>query len=354
MPFQPARVLRHLGIRLPIIQAPMAGVSTPTLAAAVSNPGGLGSIGIGASTPAAARQSIEEIQRLSDRSFNVNVFVHERLPADEESHTAWLKALSPAFEQFGSKPPSALREIYNTFADDHEMLEVLLDTRPPVVSFHFGLPGKSTIKQLKARGITLFASATSLAEARLVEASAVDVIVAQGYESGGHRGIFNPAGPDDKLSTTALVRLLVKSCSKPVIAAGGIMDGQGVNSVLALGAIAAQMGTAFVTTNESAADDAYRAAFSTNAAHHTIMTSVISGRPARSLANRFTKLGLDTLKIPSYPFTYDAGKALHLAAKARGEGGFGAQWAGQGAPLARSMAASQLMEELEREIGLGG
>ncbi|WVF68265.1 hypothetical protein IAT40_003030 [Kwoniella sp. CBS 6097] len=334
----------------------MAGVSTPQLAAAVSNAGGLGSIGVGASTPEAARKSIEELKNLTDRPFNVNVFVHKRAEHDRTKASAWIEALRPTFERFGVEPPTELREIYNTFADDKEMFQVLMETKPAVVSFHFGLPEGKVIDSLKSCGIILFASVTSLAEAQAVERTAVDVLVAQGYEAGGHRGIFDPFGTDDQLSTTVLTRLSVSKCNKPVIAAGGIMDGAGVNSVLDLGAIAAQLGTAFVCADESSADTPYRQAMSSNAAQHTVMTSAISGRPARCLSNAFTALdqtlSRDGVTVPGYPYTYDAGKALHAAAKANGENGFGAQWAGQGAPLARSMPAAELIKLLEEEMKL--
>ncbi|WVR08409.1 hypothetical protein IAU60_005464 [Kwoniella sp. DSM 27419] len=345
-----APVLKSLGMRLPIVQAPMAGVSTPRLAAAVSNAGGLGSIGIGASDTATARAMIEEVQNHTTKAFNVNVFVHEQAPSNERVDKEWLDALAPSFRRYGVDPPQRLREIYKTFADDGEILQVLLDTRPAVVSFHFGLPDRSIIQQLKDTGTMLFATVTSLAEARQVETSAVDVLVAQGYEAGGHRGIFNPRGPDDRLGTLALTRLLVKTCRKPVIAAGGIMDGAGIVSVLDLGAVAAQLGTAFVVTDESAADQTYREGMTRGPGEHTIMTTHISGRPARSLQNRFTQLDLGNVQVPGYPFTYDAGKALNAAAKVKGEFGFGAQWAGQGAPLARSMPAGELMKVLEMEM----
>jgi nitronate monooxygenase len=177
-------------------------------------------------------------------------------------------------------------------------------------------------------------------------------VVAQGYEAGGHRGVFDEYAPDDRLGTIALTRLLVRNLDIPVIAAGGIMDGAGISAVLRLGASAAQLGTAFVASEESQADAGYRAALRSEAAHHTVMTSVISGRPARCIANRFTALGaaLADVEIPSYPRTYDAGKALNAAAKAAGDPGYGAQWAGQGAPLARSMPAGALMAALVAEM----
>ena len=196
------------------------------------------------------------------------------------------------------------------------------------------------------------ASATNLRDARAIVGAGVDALIAQGYEAGGHRGLFDPAKPDDKLGTLALTRLLVRKFDIPVIAAGGIMDGAGIAAALKLGAVAAQLGTAVVGCPESLADQGYRAALKSEAANHTVMTAVISGRPARCLANRFTHWGSEVppLEIPDYPIAYDAGKALHAAAKAKSEFGYGAQWAGQGAPLARSLPAADLVGQLAREL----
>lgn len=232
------------------------------------------------------------------------------------------------------------------------MLAMLLDTSPPVVSFHFGLPSSDAIAALKAGGILLLATATNLDEARAIEVAGVDAIVAQGIEAGGHRGMFDPAKSDDAFSMMALTRLLVREAGLPIIAAGGIMDGAAIAAALDLGAVAAQLGTAFVGCPESAADDAYRAALVGPGAFHTVLTSLISGRPARSLPNRLTALAatLADRLPPDYPITYDASKALHAAAKVRGESGFGAQWAGQGAPLARSMLAAELVATLKAEL----
>jgi nitronate monooxygenase len=344
-------MLDKLGITVPIIQAPMAGVSTPALAAEVANAGGLGSIGVGATDTAGARSMIEELRSRTDRPFNVNLFVHGTPTTDPVREAAWLEWLAPLFAEFGAEPPKVLRTIYKSFADDAEMLSMLLETKPPVISFHFGLPSAEAINALKANGTTLLATATSPEEARKVEQAGIDVIVAQGIEAGGHRGVFDPSLPDDGLGTFALVRLLVREGRLPVIAAGGIMDGAGIVAALGLGAIAAQLGTAFVACPESSADEAYRKALTGPGAHHTRLTRLISGRPARALANRFTALQETFDRLPpDYPIAYDAGKALHAAAKARNEHGFGAQWAGQGAPLARAMPAAKLISTLVREI----
>ena len=348
-------LLDLLEIDWPIIQAPMAGTSTPALAAAVANAGGLGSIGVGAVNAAAAGEMIAAVRERTNRSFNVNVFCHQPAQAEPVREAAWLTRLGPEFAAVGAAPPAALHEIYKSFLQDDEMLATLLATRPKVVSFHFGLPSPERIGALRDAGIILLSSATSLDEARLAAAAGVHAVVAQGYEAGGHRGIFDPDGEDAQLGTLALVRILTRTLALPVIAAGGIMDGAGIAAVLRLGAAAAQLGTAFVLTDESAADAGYRAALAGDAAHHTVMTRAISGRPARCLANRFTAFGagIAPAEIAAYPIAYDAGKALHAAAKAVGAFGYGAQWAGQGAPLARPRSAGRLMAELIAELGDG-
>jgi len=321
-----------LGISLPIVQAPMAGVSTPELAAAVTDAGALGSIAIGAVDVAGARKMIEAVRRLTRGPFTVNVFCH-----------------APA--KHNAEPPATLSEIYTSFVADPAMQNLLVETRPAVVSFHFGLPAQPVIGRLKSAGILTFATATNPDEAARAEAAGIDVLVAQGYEAGGHRGVFDPSAPDAKLGTLALTRLLVAKTNLPVIAAGGIMDGAGIAAVLGLGAVAAQLGTAFVACPESSADTAYRTNLMSPSASSTVMTPVFSGRPARGLPNAMTTLDLGAHTPPDYPIAYDANKALAAAARAKGEFGFGAQWAGQGAPLARSLPAAELIAALKAELG---
>jgi nitronate monooxygenase len=346
-------VIDFLGTELPIIQAPMAGVSTPALAAAVSEAGALGSIGVGATGPDGARKMMSEIRSRTTRPFNVNVFVHEAPRRDAEKEAAWLSALAPAFQRFDAQPPSGLNVIYKSFAEDDEMLSLLLAAPPAVISFHFGLPDAARIAALKHAGCFLLATATNLEEGEAAAAAGMDAIVAQGWEAGGHRGTFDPTARDDRLGTVALTRLLVKRTSAPIIAAGGIMDGQGIRATLNLGAAAAQLGTAFIGCPESAADEAYRASLFSPAAEHTAMTAAISGRPARCLENDFTRLGDEIgLTPPDYPLAYSAGKALSAAASTAGESGFGAQWAGQGAPLARALPAAELVATLASEMQL--
>jgi nitronate monooxygenase len=348
----PHPFLERLGIEFPIIQAPMAGVSTPQLAAAVSNAGGLGSLGIGASTADQARKMIEEARSLTRGPFNVNVFCHLPAQRDAEREAAWLRHLAPLFAEAGSVPPVVLNEIYSTFIEDDSVFELLIDLRPAVVSFHFGLPPADRIRALREAGIVTMASATSPREAALIEQAGIDAIVAQGIEAGGHRGVFDPEAVDERLSTAVLVRLLVERTKLPVIAAGGIMDGQGIRAALDLGAAAAQLGTAFILCPESAANASYRANLKSERTATTRLTSVLSGRPARGMVNRLIAFGEapgSPLPAP-YPVAYDAAKQLNAAAAKLGNHEFAAHWAGQGAPLARELPAAQLVQTLVAEL----
>nr|WP_288453691.1 nitronate monooxygenase [uncultured Pseudomonas sp.] len=339
-----------LGIDYPIIQAPMAGTATPALAAAVSNAGGLGSISIAAVTAEAGRQMIRETRVATSKPFNINVFCHRLSVADAATEQAWLAHLQPYFAEFGAAAPEAIRDIYCSFQEDEGQLQVLLDERPPIVSFHLGLPPQERIDALKQAGITLLASATTLEEGLLAQEAGIDIIVAQGIEAGGHRGVFDPAH-DQGIGTLALVRMLVKHLSRPVIAAGGIMDGAGIAAVMNLGACAAQLGTAFILCPESAANQAYRQMLVSERARYTQVTRVISGRPARGIVNRFmAEVGASGHpEVPGFGIAYDAGKQLIAAAAKVGDAEFAAHWAGQGAALARTMPAAELVAVLQRE-----
>lgn len=337
----------RLGLDWPIIQAPMAGTSTPALAAAVSNAGGLGSISIGAVDADEALRQIRATRALTDRTFNVNVFCHQPAAPDPARDAAWTQSLRPLFEAFGAEPPARLREIYRSFLDDDAKLAALIETRPGVVSVHFGLPRADQVAALKAAGCLLIASATTPREGQAAVAAGMDMVVAQGMEAGGHRGVFDPAD-DPRLATLPLARMLARDLPVPVIAAGGIMDGAGIVAALALGAAGAQMGTAFAACPESAADDAYCAALLSEAAQRTRISAAISGRPARGLENAFMRQA-DEAEVAAYPYAYDAGKALNAAARARGDLGYGAWWAGQAAPLGRALPAAELVATLGAE-----
>lgn len=342
--------MTRLGLLHPIIQAPMAGTSTPQLAATVSTAGALGSVGIGAYTVEQAQQHIAQTQALTQRPVNINLFCHQPAVADAAREAAWLRYLAPEFARWGAQPPTELRCIYATAVGNAPLQAMVLAQKPAVVSFHFGLPEQGFIDALRAAGTTTLACATTLDEARQIEQAGVDVIVAQGMEAGGHRGAFIPA-QDRLMGTFALTRVLAQHCRLPVVAAGGIMDGQGIAAALELGACAVQMGTAFILCPESAASTAYRAELQSERAHHTAITAAISGRPARGIANRLHLLGTDYAgDLPGYPMVYDAGKALHQAASAQGSSDYAAHWAGQGAPLARALPAAELVQTLAREL----
>lgn len=343
--------MARLGIQLPIIQAPMAGVATPELAAAVSNAGGLGSLGIGPSNVDQARAMIEKTRALTSRPFNINLFCHAPAQPDAAREAAWLKYLQPLFDEVGTPLPATLKAGYPSFIEDDAMLQMLLELRPAVVSFHFGLPAVESITALRGAGICLLATATNLQEAQLIEQAGLDGIVAQGIEAGGHRGMFDPTATDEQWSTSVLVRLLAENCKLPIIAAGGIMDGQGIRAVLDLGAAAAQLGTAFVLCPESSTNAAYRQALKSERALSTRLTASLSGRPARGMVNRFI-LHAEAEGNPGpagYPIAYDAAKQLNAAASKQGNHEFAAQWAGMGAPLARELPAAELVAQLAQE-----
>ncbi|MGB3763900.1 MAG: nitronate monooxygenase [Ornithinimicrobium sp.] len=343
-------LLDRLGMTRPIIQAPMAGVSTPELAAAVSNAGGLGSIGVGATDAQGASSMIDATRALTGGAFNVNVFAHRSPRPDAMRDQAWLDAIRPLFEEFGSAPPATLSTSFRSFAEDDDMLDALVEAAPPVVSFHLGVPDAARIAALRAVGCVLLASTTSPAEGELAQQAGVDAVVAQGYGAGGHRGVFSPEAHDDMLGTAALTTLLLARLDLPVIAAGGVMDGHGVRSMMGLGAAAVQMGTAFVACPESSAGEAFRAALAGPGVKHTTMTTAISGRPARCVANRLTAWASDhAVPPPEFPLAFDVSRALNAAASAAGDPGFGAHWAGHGAPLNRPMAARKLVDLLEEE-----
>ena len=351
-PFE--KLVARLGIRLPIIQAPMAGVSTPKLVAEVSEAGGLGSLGLGASTVEQAAQQIRETRNLTAKPFNVNFFCHKPAVADIAREQAWLSYLSADFHKFAAEPPASLSEIYVTALGNQRMLAMLLEAKPAVVSFHFGLPDHSWVSALRNAGIVTMACATDLGEADLVERAGIDILVAQGSEAGGHRGVFDPA-KDQLIGTIALVRMLAQRSKLPIVAAGGIMDGEGLAAALRIGASAVQMGTAFILCPESAASVAYRLDLKSTQASHTAITSAISGRPARGIVNRMYALGQQSAQfLPDYPIAYDAGKALHAAASKLGNNEYAAHWAGQAAPLARELPAAELIRKITDEWHASG
>ena len=342
-------LLEQLEIKHPIFLAPMAGVSTPTLAAEVSNQGGLGSLGLGASSVNSARDQILATQALTDHSFQVNFFCHQSQALDPAIAAQWIEYLSPQFSRLNIAAPQQLECIYPSFLDNDDFLNLVLETRPKAVSFHFGIPHPHQITALKAAGILTMVSATNLPEALAIEAAGIDIVIAQGIEAGGHRGIFNQS-IDGAIKTSDLVQLLSQHCRIPVIAAGGIMTGQQAYLMLQLGAQALQLGTAFVQCKSSNANAAYRKALLNTPI--TQITDSISGRPARGLVNAWhTEIDQPNRPaVPAYPYTYDLAKQLHTAAIQQGNHGYGAFWAGSNVAQIRELEAADLINQLLLEL----
>ncbi|MPS61380.1 MULTISPECIES: NAD(P)H-dependent flavin oxidoreductase [Acinetobacter] len=342
-------LLQQLAIKHPIFLAPMAGVSTPELAAEVSNQGGLGSLGLGANTPQSAREQILKTQALTENSFQVNFFCHQSTELNLEKAKQWIEYLRPHFEKFGAQPPQDLHCIYPSFLDNDDFLNIVLETKPKAVSFHFGIPHPHQIKALKESGILTMVSATNLIEAQAIEAAGIDIIIAQGIEAGGHRGIFNQTF-DAAIKTSDLVQLIVQHCKLPVVAAGGIMTGLQAKHMLSLGATAVQLGTAFVQCQTSNASAEYRKALFNEPV--TQISASLSGRPARGLFNHWhNQIDSPTRPAqPEYPYAYDLAKQLNALASKHHDYGFGAFWAGSNVAQIRELGASDLVNQLVVEM----
>jgi nitronate monooxygenase len=339
-----------LGIELPIIQAPMAGAQGHALAAAVSNAGGLGSLPCALLDPKALRKELEALTRQTSRPYNVNFFCHQPPASDAARETAWRTALSPYFKELGvdaaSVPAGPLIAPVGVDA-----IDVLADFRPAVVSFHFGLPSEDLLARVRALGARIVSSATTVDEARWLEAHGVDVIVAQGLEAGGHRGMFLAEDPTTQIGTLALLPQVVRAVRVPVVAAGGIADARGVAAAMALGAAGVQVGTAFLLCPEATPNAIYRAALKSEAATHTALTNVLSGRLARAISNRVVReLGPINANAPEFPLAL--GPILPLRAKAEGQGSheFSALWCGQNASGCKEIPAGELTRELGAAI----
>lgn len=342
-------LIERLSLKHSIFLAPMAGVSTPELAAEVSNAGALGSLGLGANTVEQAREQILKTQQLTRQPFQLNFFCHRSKILDQDTAQEWIEYLEPHFRKFDASAPHELKNIYPSFKDSDDYLNLVLETCPAAVSFHFGIPHPHQIEALKKAKILTMVSATNLAEAKAIAEAGIDVIIAQGVEAGGHRGCFNPHR-DSAIKTTDLVRLILQYLDLPVVAAGGIMNGRQAQQCLALGAQAVQLGTAFVQCPSSNANAAYREALFNRPL--TQITSTISGRPARGLINAWhTEVDLvQRPSLPAYPYVYDIAKQLHQIASKQGHYEYGAFWAGSNVAQIRQLNAVDLINLLNLEI----
>jgi nitronate monooxygenase len=335
--------------RLPIIQAPMAGSQGVELCVAVCEAGGLGSIPSAMLTPATLRDQIAEIRARTRAPFNVNFFSHELPAADPAGQTRWLESLAGAYAEAGLDS-SATGAGPGRAPFDAAMAEVVEALKPPVVSFHFGLPEEALLKRVKASGAKVYSSATTVAEARWLEARAVDAVIAQGVEAGGHRGMFLSEDVDAQPGLFALLPQVVDAVSVPVIAAGGIADGRGVAAAFALGANAVQIGTAYLKTPQAATTSHHRAALREARDDATRLTNLFTGRPARGVLNRFMREhGPMSDAAPAFPLATGAVAPLRAHWEKRGSGDYSPLWAGQAAALAREEDAGALTERLWRE-----
>lgn len=335
-----------LGIELPIIQAPMAGVQGSALAVAVSNAGGLGSLPCAMLGAEALRKELASIRAQTAKPFNVNFFCHRPPVADPAREAAWRQSLRPYYQAFGIDPAS-IAAGPGRLPFDAAAAELLGEFRPPVVSFHFGLPDEALLAAVRAWGAKIISSATTVEEALWLEARGVDLIVAQGLEAGGHRGMFLSEDLSTQVGALALVPQMVRAVRVPVVAAGGIADARGVAAALALGAAGVQVGTAYLLCPEATTSAVHRAALTSEAARHTALTNLYTGRPARGIMTRLMREQRPLSAVaPAFPLATAAVAPLRVKAEAAGSGDFSPLWAGQNASGCRAVPAAQLTREL--------
>ncbi len=340
------RLLELLGSELPIIQSPMAGAGGVDLAAAVCAAGGVGSLPCAMLDVDTAKAQVGMVRQQTGGPLNLNFFCHTPSTPDVDREQSWRESLSSYYAELGVEPPSA-GAAAGRAPFDALMCEVVEQTRPEMVSFHFGLPDEPLLDRVFATGAVVVSSATTVAEARWLEARGCHAVIAQGVEAGGHRGMFLDADISKQVGTFALVPQIVDAVSIPVIAAGGVADGRGIAAAFALGASGVQMGTVYLRCPESLISPLHRAALETASDDSTALTNLFSGRPARGVMNRIMReLGPMSSQAPAFPTAGGALAPLKKAAEARGDAGFSSLWSGQAAALAQPLAATQLTANL--------
>ncbi|NCF26343.1 MAG: DUF561 domain-containing protein [Gammaproteobacteria bacterium] len=338
-----------LGIDHPIIQAPMAGSDGPVLAAAVSNAGGVGSLGCGEMSAEKLREEFDKTRASTTRPFIINFFAHDTPVFPSDDAASMRKQLAIYYEELGlgqdlTLSASPMRSF------DAAMLEAVLDLRPEIVSFHFGLPSEEMLDALKSAGSIILCSATTVTEARKLEAGGVHAIIAQGYDAGGHRGTFSTPVDAGNVGTFALIPQIVDAVSVPVIAAGGIADGRGIAAAFALGASGVQMGTAFLLCPESAASPIHRQVLQQARDDSTVVTRAFTGRPARTIVNRFVEeMAPQDREVPAFPLQDSLTLPLHFESVAQGSKDFAALFSGQASALSRTLPAGELVDALVAE-----
>ena len=343
----PMKILRELlQTDLPLIQAPMAGVQGSALAIAVSNTGALGSLPCATLSPDALTRELQALQAGTTRPVNLNFFCHTPPEPDAAREAAWRLLLAPFYAEAGldieAVPASAGRVPFS-----HAIADLIEPFCPPVLSFHFGLPAPDLLARVKAWGAVVLSSATTVTEARWLQAHGANAIIAQGLEAGGHRGMFSSDDISTQIGTLALLPQVVAAVKVPVIAAGGIADAAGVAAAMALGAAGVQVGTAYLCSDEATTSALHRAALHSEAAQHTALTTLFSGRPARGIVNRVMReLGALNPAAPAFPLSTEAIAPLRAHWEAQGSGDFSPLWAGQNASGCQALPAAEITRRL--------
>lgn len=343
------RILDLFGIETPIIQAPMAGSTTPEMVVAVSEAGGLGSLACAQYTLQQARDAAQKVKAGTSRPFNMNFFCHAPPAPDPARAAAWHKALEHYYLEFGLDPsippPASGRAPF-----DEDFCALVEEVRPAVCSFHFGLPEQSLLERVKRSGARIISSATTVAEARWLEKRGCHAVIAMGLEAGGHRGNFLAEDMSSQVGTFALVPQVADAVRVPVIAAGGIGDARGICAALTLGASAVQMGTAYLFTPEAKIPAVHRETLRHAGEHETALTNIFTGRPARGILNRVMReMGPISALAPAFPTAGGSLVPLRGHTEPLGSGDFMNLWAGQAAPLGREMSAGELTRRLAAE-----
>ncbi|KEI71079.1 2-nitropropane dioxygenase [Endozoicomonas elysicola] len=338
-------LLHHmLGLDFPIIQAPMAGVQNWELAAAVAEAGGLGSIPCGMLSPEQVLTEIAAFKQHSHKPYNLNFFCHKMPEIDNDKMAAWEQRLAAYYAEMNVSPPNQMGNLRVPF--DDATAEILEPHKPPVLSFHFGLPAEHLVRRIKSWGTVIMSSATTLEEGIWLEANGVDIVIAQGVEAGGHRGMFLTTDIASQMGTDALVRALLTTLTVPVIAAGGIASHQGIVTMMDLGTAGVQIGTSYLLCDESKASPVHRDALKSQMAS-TALTNLFSGRPARGLSNRLMKdLNNISSDAPDFPYASIALGPLRARAESGGMPDFSPLWSGENRSGCREIPAGQLTRSL--------
>ena len=343
------RFIRLAGIELPIIQAPMAGSALSDMVVAVSEAGGLGSLACALLSVEQARRELETIRRRTSRPINANFFCHQAPRDHRARQMEWRRRLNAYYVQLQIDDNTSVPTSARTSFDD-KMCDLVAEFHPEIVSFHFGLPDKNLLRRVRSSGAKILSTATSVDEARWLEDQGCDAIIAQGFEAGGHRGMFMTEDVSTQVGTMALVPQVVDAVKVPVIAAGGIADARGILAAFALGASAVQLGTAYLYCPEAKISALHRQALKVTKDNETAITNVFTGRPARAIVNRIMReVGPMSDVVPDFPLAAASVAPLRAISETAGSADFSPFWSGQTARLGRELPAAELTEHLAAE-----